>query len=406
MKIDAAIPGSVTTAVVIVAAGRGLRAQGDAAMAVPKQYRALSGVPMLARTLAAFTSHSRIDQILMVIGPEDTAHFETLGLDDPRVTTCIGGADRQQSVRNGLECLAAGDAQPERVLIHDAARPFVTAHLIDAVIDALDTSPAVLPLLPVTDTVKRVNTEGHVIATLERAALGAAQTPQGFVFTDILDAHRRAGTEDVTGFTDDASIAEWAGLAVGSVAGHSGNFKVTTPEDIARAEWLLGGGNSMQTRIGQGFDVHRFVPGDHVVLGGVCIPHDKALSGHSDADVLLHAITDAILGALADGDIGSHFPPGDPQWKAADSALFLEHAVRRVAERSGSILHLDATVMCEMPKIGPVRDTIRQRIADITGLPVGRIAVKATTTEQLGFTGRREGIAALAVATLELPTQE
>lgn len=393
-------------AVVIVAAGKGTRAATGGGDTLPKQYRSIAGRPVLARTLEAFARIPGIDRIIVVIGAGDNALFAGLGHTADGCETVIGGATRQQSVLAGLEALAKDTHAPDLVLIHDAARPFVSAEVIARVVEALEHAPAALPVMPVPETVKRLEGGTTVVATIDRSALATAQTPQGFRFADILATHRRAAASSGTQFTDDASIAEWAGLAVRAVAGDGRNFKITTREDFERAETQLSEGNAMQTRTGQGFDVHRFVDGDHVVLGGVRIPHDKALSGHSDADVLLHAIADAIYGALADGDIGSHFPPSDPQWKGADSAIFLRHAVERVQARGGEIRLLDATVLCEEPKIGPVRDAIRTRIAEIAGLPVARVAVKATTTERLGFTGRREGIAAMTLATVALPRED
>lgn len=386
---------AVRTFALIVAAGRGERAGGG----LPKQYRPLAGVPVLRRALQPFLAHPRISGVRVVIadGHRDAYEAATagLGLPDP----VPGGAERQESVRLGLEALTA--EAPDTVLIHDAARPFVPAAVIDRVLDALAGSAAALPVLPVVDTLKR-GVDGHVEATVPRDGLWRAQTPQGFRFADILTAHRAAAGGPPA--TDDAALAERAGIPVALVDGAEEAGKLTTAEDFARAEERLAA--ALETRVGTGFDVHRIGPGDAMMLGGVAIPHDGALVGHSDADVALHALTDAILGALADGDIGAHFPPSDPRWRGASSDRFLADAVRRVRERGGRIRHLDLTIICERPKIGPHRDAIRARVAAICGVAVGRVSVKATTTERLGFTGRQEGVAAQAAATLALPAAD
>jgi 2-C-methyl-D-erythritol 4-phosphate cytidylyltransferase/2-C-methyl-D-erythritol 2,4-cyclodiphosphate synthase len=382
---------------VIVAAGRGERAGTD----IPKQYVGIGGTSVLARSIERLAAEPRIGAILCVIGAGDEALYRVAvaGLDQatagrllPPVT---GGATRQASVRAGLEAVAG--LGPEIVLIHDAARPFASAALVAAVVDAAVWSGAAIPGVPVTDTVKQVDGSGRVVATPERAALRAVQTPQGFRFPELLDAHRRAAAAGRDDLTDDAAVAEWAGLAVAVIPGETGNMKLTTPEDFARLA-------AMETRVGFGFDVHAFGEGDAVWLCGVRVPHPRGLTGHSDADVALHALTDAILGALADGDIGSHFPPSDMQWKGASSDRFLAYAVERVRARGGRLDHCDVTIVCEAPRIGPHRDAMRERIAEICGIAVGRVAVKATTSERLGFTGRSEGIAAQAVATLRLPS--
>jgi 2-C-methyl-D-erythritol 4-phosphate cytidylyltransferase/2-C-methyl-D-erythritol 2,4-cyclodiphosphate synthase len=303
-------------------------------------------------------------------------------------------------VRAGLEALAA--RAPEIVLIHDAARPFASARLVDRAIAAATRMGAAVPALAVSDTVKTVKANGMIERTLDRGSLRLIQTPQAFAFAPLLDAHRKATAAGREDFTDDASLAEWAGLRVSVFEGESGNVKITNPEDFARAERERIGALD-DVRTGAGIDVHAFGPGDHVWLGGLKIPHTQALTGHSDADVVLHAAVDAILGALADGDIGSHFPPSDPQWEGAASGEFLAFAVERVKARGGRIAHLDVTVVCEAPRIGPYRDAMRENIAALAGLPLSRVAVKATTSEQLGFTGRREGILALASATVRLP---
>jgi len=303
-------------------------------------------------------------------------------------------------VRAGLEALAA--REPAIVLVHDAARPFASTQLIARAIEAAQATGAAVPGLPVADTVKTVDGESRVTHTLERASLRLIQTPQAFAFAPLLAAHRRAAAQGRDDFTDDAALAEWAGMTVAVFPGELGNSKITDPEDFARAEAMAAAACG-DVRTGTGIDVHAFGPGDHVMLGGVRIAHPQALSGHSDADVVLHAATDAILGALADGDIGAHFPPSDPRWRGASSDRFLAFAVERVAARGGLIAHLDITVVCEAPKIGPHRDAMRAAIARIAGLDITRVAVKATTSEKLGFTGRGEGIAAYATATVRLP---
>jgi 2-C-methyl-D-erythritol 4-phosphate cytidylyltransferase / 2-C-methyl-D-erythritol 2,4-cyclodiphosphate synthase len=338
-----------------------------------------------------------------VVNPDDAAIFNeaVAGLRHQPPTN--GGATRQASVHAGLEALAA--EKPDIVLIHDAARPFVTSAVISRAIDAAGRTGAAVPAIPVTDTIKQVSDTGDVEATPERSRLRIAQTPQAFRFDVILDAHRRAARDGRSDFTDDAALAEWAGLTVATFEGDPANMKLTTPEDFIREEARL----AVQLgdiRTGTGYDVHAFGDGDHLMLCGVRVPHTKGFLAHSDGDVGLHALVDAILGALADGDIGSHFPPSDPQWKGAASDKFLKYAVERVTARGGRIANLEVTMICERPKIGPLRDTMRARIAEITGLNISRVAVKATTSERLGFTGREEGIAATASATIRLPWGE
>ncbi len=410
--------GSNGTAVVIVAAGRGTRASksGD----VPKQYALLAGRPVLARTIAAFLDCGGVGPILVVIHPDDVALYENAiaALDEEPIACgrlrpfVFGGATRQASVLAGLEALAGHtDGPPEGVLIHDAARPFVTAATIQKIVAGLAATAGAIAAEPLADTLKREGGGGLVKETVPRAGLWRAQTPQGFRFRAIIDAHRRAALEGLVDFTDDAAIAEWAGLDVRLVAGSPDNTKLTTAEDIAVAERKLisaeqpgGYGNMDETRTGTGFDVHRFGEGDHVWLCGLKIPHDKKLDGHSDADVGLHALTDALLGAIGDGDIGMHFPPSDPKWKGASSDQFLADAVRRVSALAGRIVNVDVTLLCEEPKVGPHRDAMRTRLAEILGIDVSRVGVKATTTEGLGFTGRREGIAAMASASVIVPS--
>lgn len=380
---------------VVVAAGTGERIGGG-----PKQYRLLAGKPVLARTIATFTRRPDVSWVLPVIHPDHQAAYAGLGLSDPKLLPpIVGAASRQGSVLAGLEALAA--KSPSLVLIQDAARPLVDDVVIDGVVAVL--GDAALPVTAVTDTIKR-STDGRTISgTEDRRQLFAAQTPQGFAFDKILDAHRRAAAV-ATEFTDDAAIAEWAGMTVVLTRGSTRNIKLTHLEDFERAERLLGG-KAMETRTGSGFDVHQFEPGDAVWLGGVRIPHTARLKGHSDADAALHALTDAIYGALGEGDIGTFFPPSDPQWRGAASSVFLKHAAGLVTERGGRIVNLDVTIVCEAPKISPHVPAIKAAIADACDIVAGRIAVKATTSEQLGFAGRREGLMAMATATVELPRE-
>jgi 2-C-methyl-D-erythritol 4-phosphate cytidylyltransferase/2-C-methyl-D-erythritol 2,4-cyclodiphosphate synthase len=309
----------------------------------------------------------------------------------------LGGATRQGSVRAGLEALAP--LAPEIVLVHDAARPFVSAGLVSRAISAVEQTGAAIPTLPIADTVKKVDARERILATLKRGKLRIVQTPQAFRYPAILDAHRRAQAAGQSEFPDDAALAEWAGLTVIAFAGEQGNVKLTSAEDIVRAEAAA----LPDLRTGNGFDVHPFGTGDHVMLAGVRIPHEHGLAGHSDADVGLHALVDAILGALAEGDIGTHFPPSDAQWRGAASDRFLAFAAERVRSRHGRITHLDLTIICEAPRIAPYRDAMRARIAAIADVPIERVSVKATTSEKLGFTGRGEGIAAFATASVRLP---
>jgi len=338
-----------------------------------------------------------------VVNPDDAAIFNeaVAGLRHRPPTN--GGATRQASVHAGLEALAG--AKPDIVLIHDAARPFVTPAVISRAIDAVGRTGAAVPAIAVTDTIKQVDATGNVEATPDRARLRIAQTPQVFRYDVILDAHRRAARDGRGDFTDDAALAEWAGLTVATFEGDPANMKLTTPEDFVREEARLGAMLG-DIRTGTGYDVHAFGDGDHLMICGVRVPHTRGFLAHSDGDVGLHAMVDAILGALADGDIGSHFPPSDPKWKGAASDRFLKYAVDRVTARGGRIANLEVTLICERPKIGPLRDTMRARIAEISGLDISRVAVKATTSERLGFTGREEGIAATASATIRLPWDE
>ena len=389
-------------AVIVVAAGRGARARSE----TPKQYCLLGGRSVLARSLEAYLGHPAIDCVQPVIHRDDASRFAAIAGEigaEKLLAPVFGGESRQQSVLAGLEALL--EYAPRIVLIHDAARPLVSRQIIGRVLEALERGPACLAAMPVADTLK-VEADVHVARTLDRRGLWRAQTPQGFHFAAILEAHRAAAAQSEDSFTDDASIAEWRGLPALLVMGSERNIKLTTPEDFDMAERLLADSPALlprEIRHGSGFDVHAFEPGDHVMLCGVCVPHVQALKGHSDADVGLHALTDAVLGAIGAGDIGDHFPPSDMQWRGAESGQFLRHAAGLVAARGGRIVHLDVTLICEAPKIGPHKDAMRQRIAALIGLDPGRVSVKATTTEGLGFTGRREGIAAMASATVELP---
>jgi 2-C-methyl-D-erythritol 4-phosphate cytidylyltransferase / 2-C-methyl-D-erythritol 2,4-cyclodiphosphate synthase len=395
------------TVALIVAAGRGVRAaalgQG------PKQYVSLRGKPILARTLEAMGSHPGIDSLQVVIHPEDSeAYSEAIAIVQGEVAAKLrepvpGGATRQMSALAGLEALAG--LGYERVLIHDAARPLISAADIDAVLAALDKHGAALLAVPVSDTLKRAKDDSSqtVGATVPRNGLWQALTPQGFAFADILEAHRASARSGRDDFTDDASIAEAAGIEVVLVEGRRDNIKITAAEDFELSERL------MRTvipdvRTGNGFDVHRFAEGRAVWLCGVEIPHSHCLEGHSDADVGLHALTDALLGALGAGDIGQHFPPSDEQWRGAASDQFLAYAMGLVVKAGGTLTHADVTLICEAPKIGPHRDRMRARVAEILGIQVARVSVKATTSERLGFTGRKEGIAAMATATVVFPS--
>lgn len=379
------------TVALIVAAGSGSRMGGG----VPKQYRAVAGVPVIARAVDALMAHPAIDAVHVVIGAGQQDQLaEALG--GRAVTSSPGGATRRESVRAGLEAIGGAG----RVLIHDAARPFLPAPVIDRLLAALDEAEGAIPTLPVVDTLVRA--EGGTLGdTVSREGLARVQTPQAFRYDTILAAHQ--GWTGDTEPTDDAQVARAAGHIVLAVPGDAMLEKLTHEADFAAAEARLGA--VMTSRTGMGYDVHAFAEGDHVMLCGLRIPHTQALAGHSDADVGLHAITDALLGTIADGDIGSHFPPSDPRWKGADSGTFLQHAASLVAAQSGIIDHVDLTIICEAPKVGPHRQGMRERIAALLALPIGRVSVKATTTEQLGFTGRREGMAAQAVASVRLPAE-
>ena len=380
-----------TCVALVVASGRGERFGGDR----PKQYVPLAGKPLLRHALERLCRHPGIDGVRAVIHPDDAALYEVVADGLELLEPVPGGPTRQDSVRLGLESLLR--LPPELVLIHDGARPLVGPAVIDRVLQALHTSPAALPALPVTDTLKR-GAAGSVAGTVERADLYRAQTPQGFVYERILRAHRRlAGAA----MSDDAALAEADGLTVALVPGDEDNVKITEPADLVRAERLLG--VAWRPCTGLGFDVHRLAPGDGVVLLGVRVPCPLRLLGHSDADVGLHALTDALLGTIGAGDIGSHFPPSEARWAGADSAIFLTHARDLVTAVDGRIEHVDVTLICEQPRVGPHRAAMTVRVAELLGLRPDRVSVKATTTEHLGFTGRGEGIAAQAIATVRLP---
>ncbi|MBN8979454.1 MAG: bifunctional 2-C-methyl-D-erythritol 4-phosphate cytidylyltransferase/2-C-methyl-D-erythritol 2,4-cyclodiphosphate synthase [Rhizobiales bacterium] len=384
------------TAVIIVAAGRGLRAGPGG----PKQYRTLGGRSVISRAMAAFCDHPQIAAVQPVVNPDDITIFNQAVGNIRALAPVNGGATRQASVRAGLEALVA--TAPDIVLIHDAARPFANDALIARAIEAATKTGAAVPVIPVTDTIKQVDAGGHVDATPERAKLRIAQTPQAFRYDVILEAHRRAAREGRDDFTDDAALAEWAGLTVATFEGDPANMKLTTPEDFAREEARLGAALG-DIRTGTGYDVHAFGDGDHLMLCGVRVPHNRGFLAHSDGDVGLHALVDAILGALADGDIGSHFPPSDPQWKGAASRIFVEHAAGIVRAKGGRIANADITLICEAPKIGPHREKMVEALSAMLGIAAARISVKATTNEKLGFIGRSEGIAAIATVSVIYP---
>ncbi len=387
---------SERTAAILVAAGRGVRAGAGG----PKQYRSIGGQPVIFRAMEPFCRHPQVFVVQPMLNPDDTQIFNEAVSGLSYAPPAPGGATRQASVHAGLEALA--DQKPEIVLIHDAARPFVSQALISRAIEAAGRTGAAIPTVAVADTIKLVDGQGNVEATPERARLRIAQTPQAFRFDVILDAHRRAAREGRADFTDDAALAEWAGLTIATFEGDVANMKLTTSEDFVREEARLAAALG-DIRTGTGYDVHALGEGDHLMICGVRVPHTRGFLAHSDGDVGLHALVDAILGALADGDIGSHFPPSDMKWKGASSDQFLKYAVERVTARGGRIANLEVTLICERPKIGPLRDTMRARISEISGVNVSRVAVKATTSERLGFTGREEGIAATASATVRLP---
>lgn len=380
----------------IVAAGTGERFGGD----IPKQYQDLAGSPILRRSVLAFKNHPSISSVQVVINPQHRDLYDSCvqGLDLPEPIS--GGATRQESVCKGLEALQAN--KPDLVLIHDAARPLIDNETIQGVCDALEKTPAAIAAKPLVDTLKR-GADGVIVDTIDRSNLWQAHTPQGFRFADILQAHQRAKGQALT---DDAAVAELAGMAVSLVSSNPDNMKLTNPDDLDRARRLLGHGALADIRTAMGFDVHRLITGNKITICGHTFAHDQSLEGHSDADVGLHALTDAILGTIGAGDIGMHFPPSNPRWKGADSTQFLQHAVDLLHQKGGALSHVDVTLMCERPKIGPQRVAMQKRLAELLKLPIERVSIKATTTEGLGFTGRGEGIAAQAVATVRLPYKE
>lgn len=389
-------------AILIVAGGRGVRAGGE----LPKQYRDVAGLPVLTHTLNRLSEALPGAAILTVIHPDDLDLYENAAGRSHAsnlLGSAQGGATRQASVFAGLKRLHQLKNNIKFVIIHDSVRIFSSNKLIMNGLAAAREFGAAVPATPVSDSLRRNSADGFS-EPVDRAGLLAVQTPQCFSLDLILDAHEKATASGRQHFSDDASLIECAGILVKTFPGDPANFKLTLPEDFVTAEALLLS-RLADIRTGYGYDVHAFGEGDHVWLGGVKIPHKRGLVGHSDADVGLHALTDAILGAIADGDIGMHFPPSDPRWRGAASEIFLKEAMRRVRERGGMVANLDLTIVCEEPKVGPHRDAIRASIAAIAGLDIRRVAVKATTSEQLGFTGRREGIAANALATVRLPLQ-
>lgn len=387
----------IRVAALIVAAGRGTRAGNDAG---PKQYRQLNGHAILRRAIRPFLDHRQVSDILVVIHRDDRLAYDAAvqglsGLQAP----VTGGETRQQSVHEGLKALAArGHHGP--VLIHDAARPFVDGATISRTIAKIGAGQGALAALPVVDTLQQANDTGRLVATVPRDGLYAAQTPQGFVLDEILVAHDAAAASEQA-FTDDAALARHHGIDVVIVVGNSENRKLTTAEDVERARMMM---QAPDIRTGHGYDTHRLVEGTSIRLCGVDIPHDRRLDGHSDADVAWHALTDALLGCIGEGDIGSHFPPSDPQWRGAASNRFLAHAAELVRQGGGTLTHCDMTLICEEPKIGPHRAAMRQATANVLGIDAARISVKATTNEKIGFVGRGEGIAALATATIVMAT--
>lgn len=383
-------------AVIIVAAGRGHRA-GEG---LPKQYRKIAGKTVLRTTLEALRKHLPSAVLQVVIHPDDMALYQKSVINLDLTEPVFGGDTRQASVLNGLLALKA--STPDYILVHDAARPFLNAALVDRLLTALDNGAnAVIPALAVTDTLKSVE-QGMIKSTVNRDGLYSVQTPQAFVYKELISAHEISQGQE---FTDDGAVMEAHGATVTICDGQDGNFKITNAADLNKAEAHI----MMQTgdvRIGSGYDVHRFTTGDHVWLGGIKIPFSNSLKGHSDADVALHAITDALLAAATEGDIGSHFPPDEEKWRGVRSQVFLEHAAKIITEKDGIIAHVCVVIICEAPKIGPHSQNMRNTIADILGISADRVSVQATTTEQLGFTGRKEGIAAQATATIRLPLGE
>lgn len=385
-----------------MAAGRGERA--GQSVEGPKQYRRIGGEAVLARTLRAFIDCPLVDKIVVVIHPDDHLLYErAIPESHEDVIVVTGGPTRQESTRLGL--LALKGYAPDYVMIHDGVRPFITQALLERIVGNLTPEEGVLPALAVSDTLKQSAIDGTVKTTVPRAGLFAAQTPQAFPYAPILDAHEKAFAIRRTDFTDDAAIAEWQGLAVRIIEGSADNTKLTWAKDIEMADKRLRQDHAAfpDIRTGNGYDVHSFEPGNHVTLCGVKIPHEAKLNGHSDADVALHALTDALLATRGAGDIGTHFPPSDPQWKGAASRIFIEHAAKIVREAGGRIANVDVTLISEAPKVGPHRAAMTEALCDMLGIAADRVSIKATTNEKLGFVGRREGIAAIATATVIYP---
>jgi 2-C-methyl-D-erythritol 4-phosphate cytidylyltransferase / 2-C-methyl-D-erythritol 2,4-cyclodiphosphate synthase len=401
LAMEIVSPTQAKVGVIIVAAGRGERAgQADG----PKQYRLIGGRAVIAMTIEAFVRHPRIGRIVVAVHPNDEELFaEATKEFAGRVELAHGGATRQDSTR--LALLALKDDPPAAVLIHDGVRPFVDAALIDRTISMISEHQGALPAIPISDTLKRGGAAGMIVETVPRTELHAAQTPQGFPYPPILAAHEKAWRTGRMNFTDDAAIAEWAGLPVRLVAGSPDNVKLTWAKDIVMADQRLAGRGTQfpDVRTGNGYDVHQLEPGDHVTLCGVRIAHTMRLAGHSDADVGLHALTDALLATCGAGDIGTHFPPSDEKWRGAASRIFVEQAARIVREHGGRIANADITLICEAPRIGPHRDAMVEAVAAMLGVEGGRVSIKATTNETLGFVGRREGIAAVATASVVFP---
>ena len=395
---------------IIVAAGRGSRLNDTAESdSLPKQYKMLDGACVLEKSIEAFSSHPHIDRVLVVIHRDDRATYDGLvSKRDKLLPPVVGGASRQQSVHLGLQAAKELGFESE-VLIHDAARPFVDADTIDSILEEVEPQTGAIPAHPLADTLKLATNELAIDKTIARENLYCAQTPQGFMLPDILSVHEKAASEDDAGFTDDASMFEAASMAVKIITAPNSNFKITTAQDLelARMIELQGKAGNMHAdiRTGNGYDVHAFEAGDGVILCGLKIPFHKKLKGHSDADVALHALTDALLGTIGAGDIGTHFPPSDPQWKNAASDQFLEKAISLISDQGGIFNNVDITLICEAPKIGPHRIEMQNKLAQLCNLEISRVSVKATTNEKLGFLGREEGIAAIATATISFGTR-
>ncbi len=403
-------PNEQKIAIIVAAAGSGTRASRHG-NDLPKQYRQIDGIPVLSRTINALLDMNIIDWVLPVIGADHQEFYQQLKLENQKLLPpTAGGKDRQISSLAGLEALKS--QKPDLVLIHDGARPFVSKDLVERVCDALikqksnGTTTGILPAINPTDAIKTSADGKNIKKSLDRDRLWAAQTPQGFHFNEILKAHQKAKNHPDR-FSDDSALAEWAGLKVILLEGEADNFKITINSDFLRAQAMLNQNKTlskqMETRVGSGLDIHQFEPGNSVKLGGIEISHDRALKGHSDADAALHVLTDALLGALAEGDIGTHFPPSEEKWKGESSDTFLRFAADRVAKRGGRIVHLDLTIICENPKITPHAQKMRQNIARICSIDKGRISIKATTSECMGFIGRGEGLMTMANATIEVP---